>query len=768
MRATPRIGIGRALPLLGALIAVGVLAYIPRYYIQSDRHPYERGEAEWFSREPDGLYHARRVERAMSEGTVAQQDPWMNYPQGAKIPWPPYYDLFLAKVFAPFAPADEEARWHWIERATASVPFVCGIAAVLIAALAAWRIAGLTGAAVTGVTVALCRGTLNYSSIGNGDHHAWIALLNAITLLTLSEALRRGAIVSRMKGALFGTGLGLLCGLMIGSWVAAIFYVVNLQIVLGWMLFRRAREPLPGVATLGLVMHLAAIVTLFPAVWESPWRLELPWMVVNLSWFHLTELALGAFVFVPLVTLGSGRLAAESRWARRYPFTVAVALGTLALVSWLFRLAPARGIAEGVAWVSRADSFMSRVAESMPLVGQGAEEGVLFFALGYGILVLPIALGFAAWRALRHRNDELLPWVVAVAALLPQALMQRRFADILAVPMAVVLGWGAVHLVRYWRPRVFAPVVVILAFMAQFPSVQTTWQWLEGSNIEWIGTGIDPVVGERRAFEWIREHKGDAGEASVLSHWDRGHTIEWAAASPSVANNFGSYIGIDSYRAPALFFLDESPARAEKLLEGRRVRYVYVPVQIITLTQSLCKAIGPMAWNRYVRSPTHGNLPVSSVWFSTMAGRLLVGGVPVDIEGNVVAGDAEPIGYLRLVHVTPQYARGTVGPVTGQPFPVGQVWERVPGAIVEAGGNTGEELLVELEIAYEGSDYRLPWRSRAEVGADRVARIRVPYSTTVPNGDGRIINARWDFPGGGGELEIPEAAVLAGDIVRLR
>jgi hypothetical protein len=98
---------------------------------------------------------------------------------------------------------------------------------------------------------------------------------------------------------------------------------------------------------------------------------------------------------------------------------------------------------------------------------------------------------------------------------------------------------------------------------------------------------------------------------------------------------------------------------------------------------------------------------------------------------------------------------------------VGQVWERVPGAIVEAGGSAGEELLVEFEIEYEGTDYRVPWRSSALTGADGVARIRVPYGTTEPNGDGRVVEAQWSFPGTGGKLEIPQAAVLAGDTVRV-
>src|SRR5574341_1810053 len=109
LRHALRMNSGRALALIGILVAAGVLAWIPRYSVQVDRHPYGMGGQGWFSLDPDGLYHARRVERAIREGEVAQVDPWMNYPEGARIPWPPYYDLSLAAVFSPFVPAAEDA-----------------------------------------------------------------------------------------------------------------------------------------------------------------------------------------------------------------------------------------------------------------------------------------------------------------------------------------------------------------------------------------------------------------------------------------------------------------------------------------------------------------------------------------------------------------------------------------------------------------------------------------------------------------------------------
>src|SRR5688572_18724310 len=57
----------------------------------------------WFSADPDTHYHARRLARALDEGLpVAETDPWMDFPHGAAIPWPPYYAYVTHALVAPF------------------------------------------------------------------------------------------------------------------------------------------------------------------------------------------------------------------------------------------------------------------------------------------------------------------------------------------------------------------------------------------------------------------------------------------------------------------------------------------------------------------------------------------------------------------------------------------------------------------------------------------------------------------------------------------
>ena len=146
----------RALPwkLAGVLVLVVALAWFVRD-VDGQRHPFVADarlpqaaevpvEAQWFSRDPDGLYHTRRISRVLTEGLpVAETDPRLAFPRGAPIPWPPYYDLICAALLAPLAPdasADPDAFRAWLERAVATLPMLFAVASTLLAAAAAFAL----------------------------------------------------------------------------------------------------------------------------------------------------------------------------------------------------------------------------------------------------------------------------------------------------------------------------------------------------------------------------------------------------------------------------------------------------------------------------------------------------------------------------------------------------------------------------------------------------------------------------------------------------
>ena len=326
--------------------------------------------SQWFSVDPDGHYHMRRVERLLEEGfPVAGADPLLSFPEGALVPWPPYYTCVLWALLAPGAPNDPAERSVHVEHGVATLPSWFAVLTALAVALAAGRLAGAPGALVAGLQYALFNGSLQYSVVGNGDHHAFVSLLMACMLLALVEVLSGGRPARAGPGWGFGLPAGALAGLLLGSWVGGLMYVILVEVVLASLLFLHARRPLPAVPAFGLAFHLAALLVLLPAILQSPWIEAQPWMAINLSWFHAAHLLAGALVFAPLLALREGGAA-----FRRYPWLVGAALAGLFALLFALDLGPARGIREGFEWAGRSNAFMAYIYESQPLL-KGLSRG---------------------------------------------------------------------------------------------------------------------------------------------------------------------------------------------------------------------------------------------------------------------------------------------------------------------------------------------------------------------------------------------------------
>lgn len=765
MSSSTQAGAQRAIALITALTFVFAIAW----WLRSGSgmaQPYDDSPITlWYSIDPDGLYHTRRVARALDEGLpAAGEDPYLNWPAGGPIPWPPYYDTLLAAVLGPFAPAEPLERFRWLEQRVASLPRLFGIGAALVAALLARHLVGRETsprardacAVLAGLYAACGWGAVNYSRLGTGDHHAFVGLCTALLFAGVTWAAE-----SELGRARRAAGLGVLCGafvaLLLGSWVASAAWIALVQLALGWLLARRARAELPGVASFGFALHAAALALLLPAVLASPWRAQFPWMVVNLSWFHVTWLGLGALVFVPPLLLGRSSLAMGTRAARLYPWGVGIALAVLAGALWLSDSPPARGVAEGVAWVSRADSFMDSVRESEPLIGARAARGELFLALGFGLVLAPLAWWAVARRAWRGEDAWAL-WTLVAPVLTAQALAQKRFSDVAVLPLAVLLGWGSARLLARLPRFAALPLALAAGLALQGASVS---KLVSGKDRVRPGAGgpNDAMLGERTALEWIRFH-GSGREGAVLAHWDRGHFVEWVANRPSVATNFGSYVGVESYQAPARFFLADDLAAAEALLVERDVEYVYAPVSLPVYTPSMCR-IASLPQAAYVG----GDGRPTALWRTTPMARLVSDGY-----APLAPGDADAVGpleYLRLVHVATRSNPGYKDARTGRPRPAAFVWQRVDGARLVATGRNGQKLEVEIELAYLAADYSLVWRASAEVGGDGRALLRVPYATDDSNGDARVVRAAWRLGERTGALALSERAVLEGGAVRI-
>ncbi len=682
--------------------------------------------SDWFSAEPDGLYHARRVERSLRDGLpVASFDPAMNAPNGAAIPWPNYYDSALRLVLKPFAPSEPQQLKRYVEQSTATIPLWLGVLTSLVLTLGATTLAGWRAGLITGSLHALASGSIHYSAPGVADHHAFVALLVAAMLVIISKLNMLNQNGDSYHSQLLGVTGGILAGLLLGTWTAALIPVaiVQLYYFVQVLIYPQQRNK---IALSGACFHLAAVVALMPAVAASPWQELQPWVVVNLSWFHPLWLALGATYFAAIYFSKQAKTAAR---------TYALILFTGGCLLFILRITPFNGIREGFEWAARANSFMADIAESQAVWHAGASG--IFNWLGITILLLPLA-AYKLLTGSKHRNAYLL-WTLAATIFIVQALTQLRFSDLASIPIALLVGcWLGPLLkekINSCTPRIVTGIIVVL--LLQAPSILAISDRLQhriedqGSIEVWRQNGV------RSMHEWLSANA--APQSTVLAHWDQGHALEFVANCKSVATNFGLYVGEQSFRAPADFFTASNWQEGGQILNQHQCDYVLVHSAL------------PSAWPQLM-SVTETS---TASWSSSLAAALFHAGGPV----------AAP--NLRLVFVSPipdpQPDPRLAAP--GEVAPVGMLWQHVPGAKLQIKAEPFSEVQIEMRIGFTTSAYAFLYQVSATANANGIAEMTIPYSAGSKNcsaPSATLIRGKQKV-----NIKIAESAVLNGEVLTL-
>ncbi len=738
------------------LVAVAALSTFAR--VANQRTMHVPGVDGWVTADPDSHHQLHRVEGLLEHGAPpAERDPGLNFPDGASIPGAPYHPLILWAALAPFAPSDAETRHTWLEMCACCSATFFGVLTSLVAAWIGRKLAGDLGGLFAGIGHALCPASIGYSNVGNADYRAFVTFMASLIFALVIAASKSGSIERGAHAAKRGAMIGALAGIALGAWPATTMYIAQLDLVLALLILVGIRRELAGLARFGFALHAAAFVAVFPAVAASPWQAERPWIVINLSWFHLAFLALGALVFAPLFFVAHG-----SRAKALHPWLVAALL--LALGAWIAfgESGPALGVREGFAWVTRSDAFMAVVRESQPLFGARALLNP-FTYLGWALALLAPAWIAALVALIRSRRLELLPLVVCVPILFAQAATQSRFADALSAPMFALIAASAAPIFANCG-RLSGLALAVLAPLGL--------EW-EGAASSVRRSLADPNVeresperrGARECCEWLRKSAPHDDRHSVLAMWTWGHTLQWAAERPIVASNYGAYVGEESFRDPSRFFLAQDFASAEPILERRRSRWILATDDLAEDFEMMCGAVEAHGEASLPRLPNDASHHDGRIWFTSVGMRLLLNGV---LPPSVAPRD-RPFDRLRLVHVAPIRDPKKTLRETGEKLPAAWVWEYVPGAVLEAKGASGDELAVDLELEYPAANWKLSFVDRIAAGADGIARLRIPYSTEATNGDAHVApNARWRFGAKSGVLSVDERSVENGATIEIR
>jgi dolichyl-phosphooligosaccharide-protein glycotransferase len=687
----------------------------------------------------DSQYHARRaLYTYVNFPRVLERDRYLNFPKGADVPWPPLYDFALGALGRLLADRPEG-----LARVLAWVPVALGTLTVFLV-YAIGRTVGGRGLALGAAGIfAFLTASVDYTDLGNPDHHAAVALFGA-ALLALHAA---GARPETRRFRLAAVHVGLVAArlAMLLTWHGSLLYLALAEItataVLAGLGRRDALAAEAASAFSTAVLVLPAVLT-WPAVGGGPWS------TVELSRLHVAALVAVAAAAAASAWLESRRPAAT--WAGRL-----ARLGALAAVAAGALLAlpgPRSGLAEALAYAGKENPWIAHNLETQAIFAGGSTWIARSLYGGFAFL-LPLAPAGALLRARRPRvrgsSLVLAGWTLCLGALaLDQARYGNDFAPAGCVSFALLLAEGsALALRRLPRGRrLAAPLAALLGVALLAPLVSyyaafapAAWQSLRGARPEG-DPALDSLAGTLLRFaEQLRaatpETSGflDADaqpEYGVLTFPVIGLVVQNIGRRPTPADNFGPYLEGSNLAAANRFYALRSEEAALRLAESLKLRYVVTAEQF---------APSPaMLLHRLHREDGRGR-----------------GAVP-------------RLEHFRLVTEGPPAGGVSIAYLKGRPPPPGDVpyklFEIVPGAVLEVRAPPGSGVTAEVEIATP-TGRRFTYPARTQAGADGVARLRVPYAT-----DGRTpvhTTGPWRVHAGGQTELVPvsERDLLSGATV---
>jgi dolichyl-diphosphooligosaccharide--protein glycosyltransferase len=478
------------------LVGLGVAARFARW-----RNVFTTGAIELVP--ADSHYYIRFALRQLAHFPHFDAfDPYVNYPTGAAIYWPPLHTWIVSGFLRLFGLDQPERGAAFVDPALAAV----GMAILGAVAL---RLYGAAAALLTLAFFALLPGSIFCSPLGNADHHVHEPFFAALTCLLMGRAIE-----ARSVRLAVATGATLGLSRLFSPIEPLIVVPLALSCAAATLLGRRP-EARAAMARLSLATGVsAAAVLLIGAIAFGNVRST---EYEPLTGFHpLFVLTLLASVAAMAQAIGGVR-----RWW----------LTGLAAVLFLIPLLPE--LHRAVGHLGRADPILATVDESRPLTARQALD-----LLSVALFGLPLAV-FSAFRLIRRGSVSVLPALVASVVLAGPALKQFRFIQVLTGAVIVLEALALPALFaglpreKPLRRALYAVVALTLLPAALWPPPLA----LADSEVRLV----------RPTLFWIRDHTprpspdplGDAKPSyAVVANPMVGHFLTFWAERPAVSSTF--------------------------------------------------------------------------------------------------------------------------------------------------------------------------------------------------------------------------------------
>jgi dolichyl-phosphooligosaccharide-protein glycotransferase len=655
----------------------------------------------------DPYYHLRIGEYTIQHfPNVLAFDPYVDYPNGFWIGWPPLYD-FLASAYAMVAMALFHVNY---QVGVATFPAVLGALAILpvyyITKLVFdWK-AGIVAAALLTVIPA----NLLRSMVGNLNHHvAAEVLFPALVFLFFMLALKGGLTFQKVRSLSFTredkrtmlwAGLaGVFVTALLLTWLGGFLFlgIIGAFAIVQFSIYHWKRERSDNLTIISMTMLIVSLVTLLPVSLTTHFGTTID--TLHLSLFQPLLLV------VLLVIFGLfGFLAYYLRNARRvlYPLTICFMVIVGFLGFYLLRPDLATTVFTGYGFFTQS-GVLQTIAEAQPLFGGSSGFQLNTVASYFQVLLFLALIGLAVlvYRVYKKQDEAvllLLVWSVFAFAI---TIVQTRFTFLLSANVAILSGFVIVWIMDALISKAYGALldihdasavrhlfgreikytqligVFLVVLVLLLPSINVTTAYAKSTQ------EISPDWAE--SLQWMKENtpqtsnfnvsSGQIPEYGVLSWWDYGNWIIWFGHRPAVANNFQT--GVSD---AAQFFTSQNESDTISIVQNRNVKYVMTDYEIADSNgkfQAIALLSGKGVDTFYTTQPQ-----------LTQSGQVSQQTVPNDLYYNTTVVrlhyfDGNGYSHYRLVHESPS----SVGTLGGTEIKYVKTFEYVNGTKIKVTGN---------------------------------------------------------------------------------
>ena len=651
----------------------------------------------------DPYYHLRILEYTTANFPhVLAFDPYIDYPNGFWIGWPPLFD-FLAASYALVMMTLFRVNY---EVGVATFPALLGALSIFPVYLIAKKIFDWkTGIVAAGILTVLPANLLR-SMVANLNHHiaaevffpSLILLFLMLALrgtLTFNSIRRLQLSTEQKKTLMYSVLAGIFITALLLTWLGGFLFlgIIGIFAIIQFIIYHIKGQNSENLTVVGVTMLLSSLLTLAPVSLTTHFGRVIDTLHLSLFQPLLVALFLVAFGII-------GLLAAYMKNMPKiyYPITIIglVAIGSLGV--YLIKPDLAISVFSGYGFFTRS-GVLQTIAEAQPLFTD--QTGIqLNTVASYFQLTLFLAffgLFALAYKVYKNPDEPSLLFIVWSAVAFAITIVQTRFTHLLSVNVAILSGYAVVWMMNRFCNAAYQKFMGVKdqhdlrrLFQREVKYTQVVGVFLvvlfivapTVSETTFYAKNVGDISADwRESLLWMRDNTPQTSnynvtssqkpEYGVLSWWDYGNWIVYIGHRPAIANNFQT--GVDD---AAHFFTRLNESDTLKIIENRNVKYVMTDYE--------------MAGGKFAAIALLSGEGVDK-FFTTQPqnyqGRMVEQTVPNELYQETVViklqyDDGNGYSHYRLIHESP----GTAGTLGSAEVKAVKTFEVVKGAKITVNG----------------------------------------------------------------------------------